>query len=264
MTLLDVGAGDGLVAFEALRHVEQPFSVVLSDISLTLLRRAELIATDLGFRDKCSFLQTSAETLAGIVDESIDAITSRAVFAYVPDKPSALRSFLRVLKPGGRLSLGEPVGQDAAVQLVALTNVLKSEPANSNTPYLSLLQRWRALQMPSTLEEIRSNPFTNFSEKDLVRLVREAGFVNIHMELHMDVKAGPAMPWSTFIEIAPRPGTPSLREICERYFTAGEVSLLEHGMRAAVESGKLIGQNTNVYLTAEKLSQELENKPLLS
>ncbi len=252
MTLLDVGAGDGLISFEALRRVNPPFSVILSDISVPLLRRAERIATDLGLRDRCCFIQSSAEMLAGVPDESVDVITSRAALAYVSDKLSAARSFLRVLRPGGRVSLGEPIGQDAAVQLAALTNVLQSQPANSSTPYLALLQRCRSLQMPSTLDGIRSNPFTNYSERDLVQIFRNAGFVNIHMEFHMDVKAGPAMPWSTYIEIAPRPGTPTLREIFEQDFTAAEISLLEGGMRKAVEDGTLTGQTTNVYLTAEK------------
>jgi len=106
--------------------------------------------------------------------------------------------------------------------------------------------------MPSTLNGIGLNPLTNFSERDIVQLFRKANFVNIHMEFHLDVRAGPAMPWSTFIEIAPRPGTPSLREIFEQHLTAAEVELLEGCMRAAVENGTMIGQTTTLYLTAEK------------
>ncbi len=107
--------------------------------------------------------------------------------------------------------------------------------------------------MPSTLDEIRSDPLTNFSERDLVQLFRDASFVNIHMELHIDVKPGPAIPWSTFIEISPRPGIPCLRELFEQHFTGSEIALLEKGLRADVESGRLTGQSTNVYLTAEKV-----------
>ncbi|WP_263375779.1 class I SAM-dependent methyltransferase [Granulicella aggregans] len=252
MRLLDVGAGDGLISFEALRRVKPPFSVVLSDISTPLLKHAESVAAALGFHGQCSFVQTPAQTLAGIANESVDVITSRAVLAYVDDKPSALRSFSRVLKPGGRVSLADPIGQDAAVHLAALTKVLRSEPVNSSTPFVSLLQRWRALQTPSTLDEIRSNPLTNFSERDLVQLFRDADFVNIHMELHIDVKTAPPIPWSTFIEIPPRPGALCLREIFEQHFTAVEISVFERVMREDVEKGKLTSQNLNVYLTAEK------------
>lgn len=88
MTLLDIGAGDGLISFEALRRVSQPFSVIFSDISAPLLKRAELIATDLGFRNQCAFIQSSAETLSGIANESVDVITS------VPRSPTFRTSFL--------------------------------------------------------------------------------------------------------------------------------------------------------------------------
>jgi ubiquinone/menaquinone biosynthesis C-methylase UbiE len=252
MTLLDIGAGDGLISFEALRRLRPPFSVILLDISAPLLKRAEKIATDLGFRDQCSFIHSSAETLEGVADDSVDVITSRAALAYVPDKLSAARSFIRVLRPGGRISLGEPIGQDAAVQLVALTIVINTQPANASTPYLALLQRSRALQLPSTIEGIRSNPYTSHTERDLVHIFRKAGFVNIHMEFHLEVKAGPAMPWSTFIDIAPRPGTPTLREIFEQHFSAADISLFEKGMRSAVEEGTLTHETRDLYLTAEK------------
>jgi len=145
MTLLDVGAGEGLISFGALQRIGQPFFVILADISAPMLAHAEHVSMEIGVRDRCSFVQTAAETLAGIADESVDALTSRAVLAYVEDKTAAARNFLRVLKPGGRLSLCEPIDLDAAVQLAALTNFLRSEPANPNTPYLALLQRCRAL-----------------------------------------------------------------------------------------------------------------------
>jgi ubiquinone/menaquinone biosynthesis C-methylase UbiE len=258
MKMLDVGSGEGLMAFDALQRVRQPFSVILTDISAALLAHAECSARELGVLDRCSFLRTPAETLDGIEDESVDVLTSRAVLAYVPDKASAARNFYRVLRRGGRLSLGEPVGQDAAVQLTALTNVLQSEQENGNTAYLKLLQRWRALQLPSTLDGIRRHPFTNFTERDIVQLFRKAGFVNLHMELHMDVKAGAAMPWSTFTEISPRPGAPCLREVFEKHFTLAEAALLEARIRPEVEAGTLVSQNLIVYLTAEKAARRNE------
>jgi ubiquinone/menaquinone biosynthesis C-methylase UbiE len=226
------------MAFDALQRVRQPFSVILTDISAALLAHAECSARELGVLDRCSFLRTPAETLDGIEDESVDVLTSRAVLAYVPDKASAARNFYRVLRRGGRLSLGEQ--------------------ENGNTAYLKLLQRWRALQLPSTLDGIRRHPFTNFTERDIVQLFRKAGFVNLHMELHMDVKAGAAMPWSTFTEISPRPGAPCLREVFEKHFTLAEAALLEARIRPEVEAGTLVSQNLIVYLTAEKAARRNE------
>ena len=252
MTLLDVGAGDGLISFGALQRVDQPFTVIVSDISGPLLAHAERVSEELGLRKYCSFVQTSADDLAGIADNAVDVLTVRAVLAYVQDKASALKSFLRVLRPGGRISLCEPIHQDAAIQLAALTNVLGHQPENLSTPYLKLIQRYRALQLPSDLSGIRDSSITNFSERDLIQLFRAAGFVDIHMELHVDVKESSPMSWSTFIDTAPLPGTPSLREIFDEHFTVAERTLLETGMKRDVETGTLTGQTVVVYLTAEK------------
>jgi ubiquinone/menaquinone biosynthesis C-methylase UbiE len=63
------------------------------DVSTPLLKHAESVAADLGFDGQCSFVKTPAQTLLGIANESVDVITSRAMLAYVDDKPSAIRSF---------------------------------------------------------------------------------------------------------------------------------------------------------------------------
>ena len=66
MTLLDVGTGDGLVAFGAIARVGPSLKVVLADISPALLQRAEEAAVAQGVRDQCTFLQASAEALPGV------------------------------------------------------------------------------------------------------------------------------------------------------------------------------------------------------
>ena len=39
----------------------------------------------------------------------VDVVTTRSVLIYVKDKAASLREFYRVLKPGGRLSVFEPI-----------------------------------------------------------------------------------------------------------------------------------------------------------
>lgn len=252
MVLVDVGTGDGLVAFGAFERVGTSLKVVLTDVSVRLLSHAEECAVQRGLRDHCAFLKTCAERLDGLADESADVITTRAVLAYVSDKAAAACQFHRVLKPGGRVSIGEPIYQDAAVKLAALTNVLRSRPADAITAQARLMQRCRAAQLPSTVAEIQNNPLTNFSERDLIVLFQKAGFTEIHLELHIDIRTGAAVPWDTFIDKAPRPGAPTLREVFASHLSEAEQRQLEEGLRPLVESGRHTERETIAYLTAVK------------
>jgi len=252
MVLVDVGAGDGLITFGAFERVGRSLQAVLADVSAPLLRRAEQSAVERGLRDRCSFLQTPAEQLAGIADASADVLVTRAVLAYIADKAAAMRQFHRVLKPGGHLSIGEPIFQDDALHLTAFTRWLAGRPMDARHAPARLHQRWKAAQLPSTTEEILSNPLTNFTERDLVTLCQQAGFGEIHLELHVDVRKGAAASWEAFIDTAPRPQAPTLREIFAAQFSEEEQRQFEAGLRPLVESGQVVERDTIAYLTAVK------------
>ena len=139
MTLLDVGSGEGLVAFRAIARMGPALRVILTDISVTMLRHAQTLAVEAGVQAQCEFVQGTAEQLSGIADASVDVVTTRSVLAYVPDKLAALREFYRVLKPGGSISLGEPVFRDEAMAACAMRTVLEAGSARDN--FLPLLHR---------------------------------------------------------------------------------------------------------------------------
>jgi ubiquinone/menaquinone biosynthesis C-methylase UbiE len=250
--LVDVGAGDGLITFGAFDRVGPSLRAVLVDVSAPLLARAELRAVEQGVRDRCTFLKTSAEQLEGVADASADAVTCRAVLAYVADKEAAIRSFHRTLKPGGRVSLAEPINRDEAVNAAAFASFLLTPAAARVSPAARLLHRCRHAQLPATLEAIQNDPLTNFTERDLVMLFQKVGFDEIHLELHIDVFRQPAVPWDTYIDIAPRPGAPSLRDVFASHLTATEQRLLEENLRPLVESGRHKTRETTAYLTASK------------
>src|SRR5438094_10323393 len=106
-TLLDVGCGEGLIGFGALERGAA--HVVFSDISDDLLGFCREIADALGVSDRCSFVKASADGLAGISDASVDVVSTGSVLIYVADKERAFAEFFRVLPPGGRVSLFEPI-----------------------------------------------------------------------------------------------------------------------------------------------------------
>jgi len=105
--LLDVGCGEGLIGFGALDRGAG--HVVFSDISDDLLDFCRETADALGFSDRCGFVKASADDLAGISDASVDVVSTRSVLIYVRGKERAFAEFFRVLVPGGRVSLFEPI-----------------------------------------------------------------------------------------------------------------------------------------------------------
>ncbi len=252
MTLADIGAGEGLIGFRAIDRIGPSLRVLFTDVSAPMLRHAEALAIERGVRDQCAFHRCAAESLSEIDADSVDVVATRAVLAYVADKIAAIREFRRVLKPGGRISIAEPILRDEALAVSALKQMVDARPASSRDPLLPLLHRWKAAQFPDTVEKIQSSPITNYSERDLVSFFRACGFAEIHLELHIDVLPVVHTSWETFIRTAPHPLAPSLGEILAERFTAEERQILEEDVRRALAAPKSVGIERIAYLTATK------------
>jgi arsenite methyltransferase len=108
-TLIDVGTGDGLIAFGALDRLGASGRVIFSGISQDLLDHFREAADAEGLLDRCRFVLAPADSLTRVADESADVVTTWSVLIYVKDKQAALQEFYRVLRPGGRMSLFEPI-----------------------------------------------------------------------------------------------------------------------------------------------------------
>lgn len=251
MTFVDVGSGDGLLAFGAIDRVGPSLRVVLTDLSEPLLRHAEQLAIERGVRGQCRFLHAPADRLEAIVDGTADVVATRAVLAYVADKRAAFREFHRVLVPGGWLSIAEPIFRDEVLEVCAMTKLVHVQPENRDMEFFRLLQRYKAAQFPSTEEQLRSSPIANFSERDLVRWSMEAGFTKVHLELHIDQRP-PVTDWELYLDIAPHPAAPTLREILAERFAAEERSFFERVLRPTIESGGSVVIDRIAYLAAEK------------
>lgn len=252
--LADIGAGTGLVAFEAIRRVGSTLRVIYSDISLPLLKYGEWEAIKRGVQNQCSFVNCAADRLVGIADASVDVVTTRAVLAYVADKPTTLREFYRVLKPGGRISIAEPIFRDIAIENIAFRRLTESQPVDSTNRIFHLLLRWRGAQFPDTQEKMSLNSLTNFTERDLFREVLSAGFNRPRMEFHVELISCLTNSWEVFLGSAPHPLAPSLGRLFASEFTPDEASFLEQVLRPMVEEGQMTTTERIAYLTATKPS----------
>lgn len=252
LRLADIGTGEGVVAFKAIERVGPTLKVICTDVSTAMLRHAAATADARQIHAQCSFLQCSAERLDGISDATVDVLTCRAVLAYVADRNAALREFYRVLKPGGRISVAEPVLQDDAFLAAALKSQIDTHKIDPNDHFLPLLHRWKAAQYPDTMDSIAQHPLVNYSERNLFEFVRNAGFLDVHLELHIDLNPYGIHSWETFLRTSPHPLASSNHVILQQQFIPEERALFEQVLRPTIESPDAAGISRTVYVTAMK------------
>jgi arsenite methyltransferase len=216
--VLDVGTGDGLIGFGAL---ERGARVVFSDVSQDLLDVCRDRAAEFG--DRCRFVQASADDLAGVADASVDVVTTRSVLIYVERKPAAFAEFFRVLRPGGQLSIFEPINSFAAVHrsydlfgldmTPVVDLIVKVRDAYTDTPAMS-----------------------GFDERHLLLCAKSAGFTAIELDYRVewDVPEPPPREWAALLHTAPNPLAPTYAEAMAATLTPAERATVEDHIRSLV------------------------------
>jgi arsenite methyltransferase len=229
--LLDVGTGDGLVAFGALDRVGAGGRVVFSDVSADLLAECRRRAAADGVLERCDFVQAGAEDLSGVADGSVDVVTTRSVLIYVARKDRAFAEFFRVLRPGGRLSIFEPINRFAV--LAGDGGLLGLDL----TQVADLVAKVRGAYRGAPIER---DSMLNFDERDLLRWARDAGFAELELDYRAEVgmpEPPPTTDWDVLKATAPNPLAPSLAEALDQTLTDEERRRFEHHARAALAAG---------------------------
>jgi arsenite methyltransferase len=244
-TALDVGAGDGLIAFAALDRVGADGHVVMSDVSADLVAHARSMATELGIAERMSFVEARAEDLSAVADDSVDVVTLRSVLIYVDDKASAFQAFHRVLKPGGRISIFEPINNyfpDSPDEFWGFD----ARPVRDLVVKVWAYEGW----VESTYAD---DPMMNFTEKDLVRYAEEAGFRESHVELLVDVQPGTwVVDWDRLLETSPNPNAHTAGEALRGALTDEERARFEKHVRPLVDEGQGLLRSAFAYVWATK------------
>jgi arsenite methyltransferase len=248
-TLLDVGCGDGLIAFAALEKLDAG-RVIFSDISQDLIDHCRQLAEEMNVLDRCGFVVADAVDLAPIADESVDVVTTRSVLIYVKAKAEAFREFYRVLKPGGTLSIFEPINSFGYPEPEYMLWGCDA------TPIIPLANKLKAVYAAIQPDD---DPMIDFDERDLIALVEAAGFGEVHLELQAQIvgtreheRGHQPIEWEQYLDYAPNPRVPTLREALEQALTPDEIETLTAHIRPLVEAGDRIGRSAVAYLWAVK------------
>jgi arsenite methyltransferase len=103
--VVDVGCGAGIDSLIAARMVGAGGAVVGVDMTPAMVDRARASAAGGGFSN-VTFHEGLAESLP-VPDAWADVVISNGVLNLFPDKLAGLQEMARVLKPGGRLQIGD-------------------------------------------------------------------------------------------------------------------------------------------------------------
>ena len=163
---LDVAGGTGDLAIGMSRQVGRGGQVVLSDINAAMLQIGRDRCIDAGCAGNVRFALANAECLP-FPDNSFHCVSIGFGLRNVTDKPAALASMFRVLKPGGQLLVLE-FSKPVAPGLAPLYDQYSFK-------VLPLLGKWVARDADSyryLAESIRMHP----DQETLLEMLRAAGF----------------------------------------------------------------------------------------
>jgi demethylmenaquinone methyltransferase/2-methoxy-6-polyprenyl-1,4-benzoquinol methylase len=162
---LDVASGTGDLGAGMARQVGREGLAVLTDINREMLVRGRDRLIDRGLAAQVAFVIANAECLP-FADASFDCVTIGFGLRNVTDKPAALASMRRVLRPGGRLlvlEFSKPRPEIRAAYDAYSFNVL---------PRLGGIVAGDAASYRYLAESIRMHP----DQETLAAMISDAGF----------------------------------------------------------------------------------------
>ncbi len=242
-TLLDAGCGEGVIGFGALERGAG--HVVFADASSDVLDLCREAADELEVSDRCSFVHAPLEDLDGVADGSVDVACTRSVLIYVKDKAQAFAELFRVLGPGGRSSLFEPINRFGAE---ARTTGFWGYPADGVAELAARVEGvYAAIQPPD-------DPMLDFDERDLLALAEGAAFFPLALELEAEIGPIPPRPWEPFVNSSGNPRIPTIAEAIEQALAPDEQRRFVGHLRPLVEAGDGVARTACAYLSATKPS----------
>jgi demethylmenaquinone methyltransferase/2-methoxy-6-polyprenyl-1,4-benzoquinol methylase len=183
--VLDIAGGTGDLTAKFSRIVGREGKVVLADINDSMLKVGRDKLIDKGIVGNVEYVQANAECLP-FPDNYFDCVSIAFGLRNVTDKDAALRSMLRVLKPGGRLLVLEfSKPQSAALGKLYDTYSFTALPmlgklfANDADSYRYLAESIRMHPDQETLKQMMQN--AGFARSEYFNMT--GGIVALHRGL---------------------------------------------------------------------------------
>lgn len=245
--VVDLGAGTGLLALEARRRVKGSGSVVAVDVSADAL-------------SECRRQAGSAENVAPLAcvvgdalhiplaNQSVDVVMTRSVLIYLVDKQAGVRELYRVLKPGGRASIFEPINEVGErvrnrVSASGFYDELQPEWGKIQEYYDARKQGWWGT-------------LVGWDERDLMGWFEAAGFSRVEVEYEVASDRRPRKPKKADIVAGfrgrPNPNTPSYEEVAREVLDDRADDYLERYTRFILDGDGARSASASVYLVAKR------------
>jgi arsenite methyltransferase len=147
-----------------------------------------------------------------------------------------------VLRPGGRISLFEPINRFGMEERRCMWGYDVEEVRN-------LMER-----LNSVFEQAqpRSDAMVDFDERDLLSLAERVGFFPVKLAYEADIEPPEPRRWESFLAASWNPKVPTLAEAMDEALTPEEQARLVSVLRPAVEEGRGVWRMGHAYLWAAK------------
>lgn len=218
--VLDVGAGTGLLTLGAVERVGPDGEVVALDPSVDCLEELRREAT----APNVTYLVGDAEVLP-LPDVSVDVALTRSVLIYVDALDEVARELFRVVRPGGRVSLFEPLNRRATYTVDAV----------DWSPLGELGERVRRDERQFVEHD---DPLSRLDAGELAELLCAAGFADVDADVEETDD-----PWEVTeqsvdlrLDAVAAPGRRSRRERWRERYAPAEVERLVAHMKALAGS----------------------------
>jgi demethylmenaquinone methyltransferase/2-methoxy-6-polyprenyl-1,4-benzoquinol methylase len=170
--VLDIAGGTGDLTRLFADRVGPEGEVVLADINASMLNVGRDRLLDQGYGANIRYVQANAECLP-FPDSHFNCVSIAFGLRNVTDKDAALRSMLRVLKPGGRLLILEFSKPESE-----LLSKVYDQYSFTALPLLGKLITNDSDSYRYLAESIRMHP----NQETLKNMMLEAGFVNCRFQ----------------------------------------------------------------------------------